>query len=130
MPSSRQEPAKASAPSLQFRPRVFHRGEIALGPGKADLLAAISEQGSIAKGAKSLGMSYMRAWTLVKIMNQSFREPLVAVDRGGAGGGEARLTALGREVLKLYRTMIGQSEKATRQTWIRLRKSLKTQPDS
>jgi molybdenum-dependent DNA-binding transcriptional regulator ModE len=29
-------------------------------------------------------MSYMRAWMLVKIMNDSFREPLVEVDRGGA----------------------------------------------
>ena len=111
-------------PALQFRPRIFHRGEIALGPGKADLLAAIEVNGSIAKSARSLGMSYMRAWTLVKIMNGTFREPLVERDRGGAAGGTARLTPFGREVLALYRTLIEQSEKASRSTWARLRRRL------
>jgi len=125
VPSSRKSSASGSAPLVQFRPRIFHQGEIALGPGKADLLVAIEAQGSIAKGAKTLGMSYMRAWTLVKIMNHSFREPLVEMDRGGARGGTARLTPLGREVLNLYRTMIEQSEKATLKTWARLRRRLK-----
>ncbi len=103
----------------------MHRGEIALGPGKADLLTAIEAHGSISRGAKSLGMSYMRAWTLVKIMNQSFRGPLVERDRGGASVGTAELTALGKEVLKVYRDMVAQSEKATRKTWMRLRQQLK-----
>ena len=113
-----------STPSLQFRPRIFHQGEIALGPGKADLLSAIQAHGSIAKGAKSLGMSYMRAWTLVKIMNHAFCGPLVEVDRGGARGGAAKLTPLGQEVLALYRTLIEQSEKVTRPSWVRLRRRL------
>jgi molybdate transport system regulatory protein len=103
----------------------MHRGEIALGPGKSDLLAAIEEHGSISRGAKSLGMSYMRAWTLVKVMNLSFRGPLVAVDRGGPRGGAAHLTPLGREVLKLYRSMIARSEAATRGLWKKLRLHLK-----
>jgi molybdate transport system regulatory protein len=95
-----------------------------LGPGKADLLSAIQAHGSIAKGAKSLGMSYMRAWTLVKIMNHAFCGPLVEVDRGGARGGAAKLTPLGQEVLALYRTLIEQSEKVTRPSWVRLRRRL------
>lgn len=112
-------------PEVRFRPRVIHRGEIALGPGKSDLLAAIEEHGSISRAAKSLGMSYMRAWTLVKIMNLSFCEPLVAVDRGGPLGGAAHLTPLGREVLKLYRGMIARSEASTRDLWKKLRRLLK-----
>jgi|HubBroStandDraft_1064217.scaffolds.fasta_scaffold96325_3 molybdate transport system regulatory protein len=127
VPSSR--PSRTSAtvtgPALQFRPRIFHQGEIALGPGNADLLAAIVAHGSIAQSAKSLGMSYMRAWTPVKIMNDSFREPLVTVDRGGVRGGAAQLTSLGPEVLALYRTMIEQSKKATGKTWLHLRRHLK-----
>ena len=70
-------------------------------------------------------MSYMRAWTLVKIMNQSFRGPLVEVDRGGPRGGAAHLTLLGREVLALYHTLIDQSEKTTRSLWTQLRQRLK-----
>jgi molybdate transport system regulatory protein len=110
---------------MRFRPRITHRGQIALGPGKADLLAAIAADGSISRAARRLGMSYMRAWTLVKIMNQSFRAPLVAVDRGGPRGGAAHLTPLGRDVLALYREMVDQSEKATRDLWAQLRRHLK-----
>ncbi len=70
-------------------------------------------------------MSYMRAWTLVKVMNRLFRGPLVVVDRGGVRGGAARLTPLGREVLELYHALIAHSEKATRAIWTRLRRRLK-----
>jgi molybdate transport system regulatory protein len=103
----------------------MHRGEIALGPGKSDLLAAIDAHGSISRGAKSLGMSYMRAWTLVQVMNQVFRGPLVAVDRGGPKGGAAHLTPLGLEVLQLYRELVASSEAATRATWKKLRRHLR-----
>jgi molybdate transport system regulatory protein len=103
----------------------MHRGEIALGPGKSELLAAIQEHGSISRAAKGLGMSYMRAWTLVQIMNLSFREPLVAVDRGGPRGGAAHLTPIGHEVLRLYCSMIAKSEAATRDLWKKLRRQLK-----
>jgi molybdate transport system regulatory protein len=101
------------------------RGEIALGPGKVELLTAIQAYGSIARGAKSLGMSYMRAWTLVKVMNRLFREPLVVVERGGKEGGSARLTDLGHRVLKLYADLIAQSRKSARRGWTELRKQLK-----
>jgi molybdate transport system regulatory protein len=104
----------------------MHDGEIAFGPGKAELLAGIRAQGSIAQAAKGLGMSYMRAWTLVKIMNRAFREPLVEVDRGGAEGGKARLTNLGTEVLGLYHEMLRKSRAATRPQWARLRRRLKS----
>ncbi len=55
--------------------------------------------------AKRMGMSYRRAWLLVDTMNGCFQGPLVASVRGGAGGGGARLTPLGVEVLARYRNM-------------------------
>jgi molybdate transport system regulatory protein len=102
----------------------MHRGAIALGPGKIDLLKAIQTHGSISKGAKSLGMSYMRTWTLVKVMNQAFRTPLVEVERGGPRGGLARLTPLGREVLDLYSQLVRQCQSASEKSWADLRKRL------
>jgi hypothetical protein len=36
-----------------------------------------------------------------------FREPLIEAAKGGIGGGGARLTSMGREVLTLYRKMEG-----------------------
>ncbi|WP_408870552.1 winged helix-turn-helix domain-containing protein, partial [Elioraea sp.] len=50
--------------------------DIAIGPGKADLLAGIAETGSIAAAARRMGMSYKRAWLLVETMNGCFRAPV------------------------------------------------------
>jgi molybdate transport system regulatory protein len=86
--------------------------EIAIGPGKADLLDAIAATGSISESARSLGMSYRRAWLLVDTMNRCFREPVVASATGGAGGGGASVTPFGREVLALFRGMQRRCDRA------------------
>jgi len=85
--------------------RVMFGSEIAMGPGKAELLEAIAATGSISASAKRLGMSYRRAWLLVDTMNRCFREPLVASTTGGSGGGGARVTAFGERALERYRAM-------------------------
>jgi molybdate transport system regulatory protein len=85
--------------------RVMYGAEIAMGPGKAELLAAIAATGSISASAKQLGMSYRRAWLLVDTMNRCFREPLVASATGGSGGGGAEVTAFGCRVLERFRAM-------------------------
>lgn len=92
--------------------RVMFGSEIAMGPGKADLLEAIAATGSISESARRLGMSYRRAWLLVDTMNRCFREPVVASAAGGARGGGARITPFGRGVLSRYRAMRGRAERA------------------
>lgn len=49
---------------------------------------------------------------LVEEMNAAFAEPLVASVRGGPGGGGARLTDAGAEVLRLYREVVQVAEAA------------------
>jgi molybdate transport system regulatory protein len=85
--------------------RVLMGAAVALGPGKARLLDAIAETGSISGAARRMGMSYRRAWTLVEAMNTDFVSPLVETNAGGAGGGGASVTALGEEALSRYRAM-------------------------
>jgi molybdate transport system regulatory protein len=92
--------------------RVLLGAEIAMGPGKADLLEAIGETGSISAAAKSLGMSYRRAWVLVDTMNRCFREPVVSAATGGSGGGGASLTAHGEEILRRFRAMESRAASA------------------
>ncbi|EIK51865.1 putative ModE family transcriptional regulator [Stutzerimonas stutzeri TS44] len=89
--------------TLDLKIRLRCGDDIAIGPGKADLLAAIQEAGSISGAARLLGMSYRRAWLLVETMNRCFREPLVATSAGGRHGGGTQLTASGQQVLKSYR---------------------------
>lgn len=90
---------------LRMRFRVMVGRTIAVGPGKADLLAAIAETGSIAAAGRSMGMSYKRAWYLLDTMNRCFREPVVQGSKGGKGHGGAHLTPMGEQVLALYRAI-------------------------
>jgi molybdate transport system regulatory protein len=93
----------ARVPSVQFRLRIVRGDDIAVGPGKVDLLEAIAATGSITAAAKSLGMSYRRAWLLVDTMNRCFATSVVAAETGGTRGGGARLTPLGSDVVRRYR---------------------------
>src|ERR1051325_306102 len=113
-------PAKRN--KLVLRPRIrATRGDlIVLGPGKADLLAAIAKTGSIRSAAESTGMSYMRAWWLVRTMNSAFRAPLVERTRGGSAHGGAQLTKLGARVLALYQEMERLALKAIAPVWRRV----------
>ena len=74
-----------------------------LGPGKVRLLELIDTHGSITASAKALDMSYRRGWLLIDELNGMFEQPLVETRPGGRGGGNARLTLLGRAVVQLYR---------------------------
>jgi molybdate transport system regulatory protein len=93
----------ARPPSVRFRMRVTAGDAIAVGPGKISLLEAIAATGSITEAAKSLDMSYRRAWLLLDELNRSLRTPAVQSAKGGAHGGGSELTAVGRELIDLYR---------------------------
>ena len=95
---------------LDLKIRLHNGSDIALGPGKADLLEAIAEQGSISAAARVMGMSYRRAWLLVETMNRSFRQPLVSTLAGGKHGGGTQLTENGAQVLLRYRAVCAQAQ--------------------
>lgn len=94
-----------SKPQLHVQLRIMAGNDIALGPGKADLLEGIAATGSISAAARRMGMSYRRGWQLVDTMNRCFKRPLVETNTGGVRGGGARLTELGGDVLRRYRKM-------------------------
>lgn len=102
----------SSALDAKTRFRVQIKHAVAIGPGKADVLQAIAETGSIAESGRRLGMSYQRVWSLVRAMNGDFVEPLVHTQRGGAAGGGAELTDTGKRVLSLYRAIERDAELA------------------
>jgi molybdate transport system regulatory protein len=91
----------AASPSVRLR-IDFGRDE-SVGPGKISLLEQIAATGSLSQAARELKMSYRRAWQLLDNLNNSFAEPSVLTQKGGRGGGGARLTPFGRELVALYR---------------------------
>ena len=91
----------AKVPHLRLR--IMLGSGLIFGPGKADLLDGIATTGSISAAGRAMSMSYKKAWRLVDDLNHGFVGPLVEATTGGAAGGGAGLTALGQEVLALYR---------------------------
>jgi molybdate transport system regulatory protein len=99
-----------------------------IGPGKIRLMELISKHGSISAAGKEMGMSYRRAWLLVDEINQIFRDPLVETQMGGSGGGGARLTMLGRDVVSRYRAIEGAAATAAASDLRALKASLPDAP--
>lgn len=99
--------------------------EDALGPGKAQLLESLLETGSLNRTASAMKMSYVKALALVRAMNENFREPLVALSRGGKQGGGTQVTDMGRKVLAEYQAMREASEAAVLPGLRRLKRLVK-----
>jgi molybdate transport system regulatory protein len=95
---------------LKLKLQLYCGDEIAMGPGKADLLEAIAREGSISAAGRALGMSYRRAWMLVDTMNRCFRTPLIETHPGGGQQAGAKLTAAGETALAAYRALSVQIE--------------------
>jgi molybdate transport system regulatory protein len=102
--------------STMAAPRLSIRIDLAsgdrIGPGKIALLEAIRSNGSISAAARSLDMSYRRAWLLVEEINHSLLEPAVTAEIGGRRGGGAALTAVGERIIDLYRSIESHARSA------------------
>ena len=74
-----------------------------VGPGKIRLLELIAEKGSISEAARTMQMSYRRAWLLIDAINTMYGEPVISTKIGGYGRGGATLTEFGQSVIDDYR---------------------------
>jgi molybdate transport system regulatory protein len=96
-------PSREASTEVRFRMRVLRGSDIALGPGKVVLLEAVREHGSISAAARSLNMSYRRAWMLIDELNRSLATPATTSEPGGQRGGGSLLTPVGEDIVRLYR---------------------------
>jgi molybdate transport system regulatory protein len=83
--------------------RVDFSERCSVGPGKIGPLEAVARTGSLSAAARSLGVSYRRAWLLLHSLNNSFAEPAVELSVGGKDGGGTRLTQFGKKLIVAYR---------------------------
>ena len=74
-----------------------------LGPGKILLLESILIKGSITAAAKELGMSYRKAWSLIKEINQASITKIVNTSTGGKGTGGATISKNGIAFIRSFR---------------------------
>jgi molybdate transport system regulatory protein len=93
--------------------RIDFEGAKSFGPGKARLLELIERQGSIRAAAAAMNMSYRHAWLLLQAVEGTFGAPVITTATGGAHGGGAKLTALGKAIVTRYRAIEAQAIRAT-----------------
>ena len=114
---------------LKIKLQIYCGEEIAMGPGKADLLDAIIREGSISAAGRALGMSYRRTWMLVDTMNRCWDGPLVETAAGGSHGGGARVTERGLAILGHYRAMVTAATQLEQEApWAALQSALQPAP--
>ena len=102
------------------RTKLFIADET-IGLGKINLLALLGEVGSISAAARQMGMSYRRAWFLLNSMQSGFCDPLFETERGGSNKGGARLTFLGKDLIRRYRAHVAlvDDQSADILSWMR-----------
>ncbi len=90
---------------IQARWRIWleQDGRPCFGDGRARLLRAVAQTGSLSEAARRLGMSYRTAWQHVNTMERAFGRKLMDRRVGGSTGGGCRLTADGLRLLAAYR---------------------------
>lgn len=114
-------PEGNSSPEVFFMPGVMQKsqnaveirsklwmelsGEPVFGRGRRLLLEAIDRHGSINRGAQEISISYRRAWSYIKAMEERLGVTLVTRRSGGKNGGGAVLTDEARRFLERYREM-------------------------
>ena len=87
---------------------IEHDGKPLIGKGGAEILDQIEKEKSLSNASRKLGMSYRYVWSYIRGLEKSLSKPIVETYRGGkSGGGGARLTPLGNDLLEEYRRLEG-----------------------
>jgi molybdate transport system regulatory protein len=81
---------------------VEQDGELVLSDWRIDLLQAVDELGSLSAAAERFEVAYRVAWGKIREIEARLGTQLLEGHSGGAGGGGARLTPQGRELVDRY----------------------------
>ncbi len=87
---------------IKSRIWIESNNKVLIGEGRVNLLRAIGETGSLSKAAKSLDLSYKKAWQLLDSVNKSSEKPVTINSIGGKGGGGAELTEYGKSLIMVF----------------------------
>lgn len=80
-------------------------GNVLVGEGRIRLLKAIEKEGSLSKAAKSIDMSYRKAWILLDAINKSAKKEVVTKTVGGHQGGGTLVTPYGKKLIVAFETI-------------------------
>lgn len=72
------------------------------GPGMVTLLKQIQSLGSVREASEKTGISYSKAWTMIRTAESETGVELVGRQQGGKHGGMAEVTKAGLELIRKY----------------------------
>lgn len=96
---------KDSNDDTEIKPMIrltLKKSDKFFGPGVATLLHQIDKHGSIQMACQEMGMSYSKAWKILKRADSELGYALLHSKNGGIGGGESILTEKGKKFLETY----------------------------
>jgi len=96
-------PGEAYSENIRARFWITGKNSGYIGIGRIELLEKIDQLGSMSKAAKSMGMSYKKAWKLIEELNGIYDEPLIMKVTGGKSGGGSKLTEKGKMVIAEFK---------------------------
>jgi molybdate transport system regulatory protein len=92
-------------PSVNTKVWFTVDGMHAFGSGLAKLLESVDRCGTLQEAARAVGMSYRRAWGLIKKAEKHMGATLIVPRTGGAGGGGTTLSREGKQLLETFQRL-------------------------
>ena len=87
------------------------------GPGVAELFSLIDETGSVRHASEKMGLSYSKAWKMIRGTEKALGKEAVVRTQGGKGGGKAELTESGKALLDLFFSMEKEMQQHLAEKW-------------
>jgi molybdate transport system regulatory protein len=91
----------------------------AFGDGPYDLLKWVEKTKSLHQAAHQMGMSYSKAWRLIRTLEERLSFPLLERKVGGPSGGGSQLTPMARNLMKDYKQFRNDVKKAIKKIYQR-----------
>jgi molybdate transport system regulatory protein len=91
--------------------------EKAFGQGPSRLLRRVEKTNSLHRAAHEMGMSYNKAWRLIRLMEERLGFPLLEKQVGGQSGGGSRVTPKAKDFIERYERFESDAKKAIERTY-------------
>lgn len=91
----------------------------AFGKGPLLLLKGVKESGSLSEAAKAMGMSYNKAYNLIRLIEGRLGYKLIESKSGGTKGGGSYLTKEAEALMQLYGEFFTECERSIQEIYKR-----------
>jgi len=106
------EPGSQGAPAVHLAHRLWleRDGVRVFGPGAFELLRRVEQMGSLNQAAKSMAMSYSKAWRVVREVEERLGVSLFERRIGGPDGGGSSLTDEAHGLLERFGALAAEAD--------------------